>query len=486
VKPTHCKGQDSTTYQPPAAMSTDRLHRSRAPTNEDLKGAAGPALLHRLAAMAGFVFRDISGIDLGIDAQIELFAERKAQGSVLLQIKGTAQPRIDSDSCEIVNVHAPEVVLQYWLSLKAPVALIQVGLEEVVLYPKCLAYVATWVTAVDASWEALVPKGKAIGWERKAENAESGEESRRHVLRLSNPESLDDVRRFREWLLSVRGRGSSPHLAQRQSQRALDAAEFDVARSLVAPWHRQKEPWALIQMSRIARREGKWDPRRTEDVLKGIATDPDNVARSNALLEIGYSYLVAAMSQQVDEWAGAVSSTSQSAWQTAIEYLDRWLQEPLGDRENEYERTEYLLYAYQVALAMNVAGARSELDRVLQDWTEQTQPPSKQTDAVLYGNLRQALLTGEREAATKWMGHVWALFEGKTNETPRENRRSSQDFAAALLWRAWTLALEGDPGDRKTFEAAETAVGGVLWYPELRFWIEVARHAFPARFGKNS
>lgn len=103
---------------------------------------------------------------------------------------------------------------------------------------------------------------------------------------------------------------------------------------------------------------------------------------------------------------------------------------------------------------------------------------------MLYGNLRQALLTGDQKAAIKLMEYVWELFRAKPQDVLGANRRTAQDFAAALLWRAWTLALAGDPGDRSTFEAAETAIGGVLWYPELRFWVEAAKRAFPARFGR--
>ena len=322
--------------------------------------------------MAGFVYRDISGIDLGIDAQIELFEGRKAQGSVLLQIKGTAQPRISKGSCEIANVHAPDVVLRYWLALNAPVVLIQVGLEKVFLPPDVPAYVPKWITAVDVRWDSLVPRGRSVVWDRDAESGEHVEESQRCILRLASLESQDGVGRFRAWLLSVRRRGSSPQLAHRQSERALDAAEFDIARSLVAPWHKQHEPWAQIQMCRIARREGNWDPRRTEYELIDIALDPTSVDRSDALREIGYSHLVAAMRQQVDDWLAGIPSSDHSAWQKSVEYFGRWLQEPLSLRGTEHERTEYLLYAYQVALAMNVVGARSGLDRVVQLWTAQT------------------------------------------------------------------------------------------------------------------
>ena len=486
-------------------MSPDRSRVDRAPEREHLIGGVGPALLHRLAAGAGMVFRDISGIDLGIDAQIELFEGRKAQGSVLLQIKGTAQSRITRSSCRIENVHAPDTVLRYWLSLRAPVVLIQVGLEEVSLCPGVPAYFARWLTAVDVSWESLVPKGEVITWKRKAEKDEPKKESRRHVLRLVDLESPEDVQLFREWLLSVRGRSSSPNLAKLQAKRSLDAAEFELARSLVRPWHKSKEPWAQIQMCRIARREDKWDPCQTEKELKSIATGQKGVDRSDALKEIGYSYLVAATKQQIIDWRDNVSVSDHSSWKKGVEYLKRWVREPLCEPETEQqdqrprerrarrqcqqlERAEYLLYAYQVALAMNVEGARTELERVVQEWTEQTKNLSPQTDidAVANGNLRHALLTNDRAAAVKWMGKVWALFQSEPREAPGVNRRSAQDFAGALLWKAWTLALDEDPGARKTFEAAETAIGGVLWYPEMMFWVEAARRALPDRFPPTS
>ena len=61
--------------------------RARSAQENDIICDAGVALIHRLAGAAHFVFRQISGVDLGIDAIIEVFDYGKSLGYVLIQSK---------------------------------------------------------------------------------------------------------------------------------------------------------------------------------------------------------------------------------------------------------------------------------------------------------------------------------------------------------------------------------------------------------------
>lgn len=447
--------------------------RQRSPTLEGKTGAAGVALLHQLSSAAGFIFRDLGGIDLGIDAAVEIFHDGRTHGYVLLQIKCTgSRPRTHvNSSASIKKVVNATTLLSYWRSLHAPVLLVQTLLDSNAL--KKGLFIATDLYAVDASEESIEATGTTIKWKLNC-SAE---------LRLLDARSIDSLNEFKRFLIEVRSNedAGAEKNALWLSNRALDAADFEAARMAIETYVKKKRGWAIIQKCRIERREGKWKPEKTESALKGYASNQDLDEGRDALREIGYSYLVAAM----DSWCcsgdgRAAKIDAVASCTTALEKLTEWKNNVSG-----WDGPNYILYAQLVSQVMQRSAdttamheSAAELMYCLKDrLTKRGGKVPLKANMTLW---RYALVAGKCEIAEDWMHKAWKAFAHEARLPDEWKGRSPQQFADAMLLRSWTLARTNEQGARQLFEAAKTAINGVLQYRELEFWMRAASQDYPS------
>jgi hypothetical protein len=211
--------------------------------------------------------------------------------------------------------------------------------------------------------------------------------------------------------------------------------------------------------------------------LLAIASGVSDLDAADAKLEIGYSYLVAAMREQLAAWQSfSAVDRARQYWSKAVPYLRDWsngMDPPGGSDGNG---TQYLAYAYQVQHAMEADQTGQEALAVADQLTRslaRLDPPA--STAVTMCLWRQAVLAGEPAQSMSLMHQGWKLFERAEDSNLGHSTRSPQAFAGALLWRAWTLALNNNPGAEQLFVATNAAINGVLAYPEMRFWLHAAR-----------
>ncbi|MEW6369066.1 MAG: DUF4365 domain-containing protein [Acidobacteriota bacterium] len=87
----------------------------------DLIDRLGVAYVHRCAVETGFIWRELTGQDIGIDAAVELPATERPMGHILLQVK-TSAASFDRPGDKIA-FSARERHHEYWLLQRLPVVL---------------------------------------------------------------------------------------------------------------------------------------------------------------------------------------------------------------------------------------------------------------------------------------------------------------------------------------------------------------------------
>ena len=366
--------------------STELKRKSRAPSIRDSTGAAGIALIHQLAIASGFIFREPTGIDLGLDTQIEVFSEKKSRGYVLIQSKCTIGPRTSWKRVPVTNA---SVLLEYWRSMRSPVILIQSQLAK--HEGDHRVFQATRLRAIDISEESIEYTKDAILWDpEKAKSANT----------VSQWTTIESVLDFKNFLLNVSSRQeiAARHNAIWLSDSALDSSDFDAAAHAIDVYEKTYAAVSsvniAIQRCRILRRRGAWHPKNTKISLEHYLptkiapplTEKLTKEQCQVLQEIGYSFVVGALK----EWAmDHTTKIGREYLSEGLRYLAWWKESK--ETKDDCETFDYMLYGQQIEYVMN----RGSVDAMNETAEELTRAVTRNASGAAEASLslwRQALI----------------------------------------------------------------------------------------------
>lgn len=349
---------------------------------------------------------------------------------------------------------------------------------------------ATQWRAIDISEESIEDTATTIKWDiTKAINAKT-------VIDWKPAESILDFKKFILAVSQRQGQGAMKN-AIWLSNRALDGSDYDAAQNALDVYKKthknthdaKSEVSVVIQDCRIARRRGTWDPNETETLIVGAFTGQSVEDNSPAWLEIAYSYLVGALK----EWSIEGQSTDEAKTFVCkgLTYLNKWKSWKTNNGEsNDCAFSDYSLYGQQVKLIICdgvTEGFVEEMNKTAEQLivaVEKGGPGAAEATQSLW---RHALIVGNKNDATRWMDKAWTIYGMPKNNLPKiwKDDRSPQNFAAAMLWRSWTLKLLGKDGAKEIFDTAKIAIEGVISYPEIASWMRVVTEHFPDLLGNR-
>ena len=462
-------------------MQNDTGNKDRTVKENDKAEAAGIAMIYTLATAAGLVVRPIGGVDIGIDLVIEFLDDNGTQGYVLIQSKCySASMSTAQNSIEVKNA---ETMLDYWRSLQNPVVVIRSTLDAAAKEQGIM--VAKSLCVVDVSEPSLKATSATITWT----NTKAA--SNFTVLHINNTLLIEKIIEFRKFIKRCTGR---PHLslldlALVRADRALEGGDFAVAQQTIAPYVDDDAPEAVLFNCRTMRRQGPWDPRETDEALNRVLDRflLDLPKRIPVHLEIGYSYLVAAMR----DWCAVqerLTVADDSGYlkgycNKAMKSLQNWREAVTRDEKNgalkPWVVDNYFLYA---ACVQHVITG-SDIDNNCVDLIAHAAILPVDMDNALEANTglwTYWLLKSDTTEAEGYMSKVWKMFGPDGKHLDEGRQRSPQSYVGAMILCAWTLALNSESrGEaRGYFQAAATGIRGVILYPEIQFWMRIALNRF--------
>jgi hypothetical protein len=460
---------------------------------------AAVSFIRSLVTSCGLVPREITGPDLGIDMLIEDPTLRgqdnqdEAARFILAQIKGTVQEQWKYS----IRVEKAREHFKYWRSCAIPVVLIQVKVNckedtKEPWYPHGTCAIGVFIT------KELKRKKSTVSWR------DCGNIVEMHPITMKNPKK--SAKMFHEFIENTRTKKfpSWTQALERAIEELLNAGDHRGALTLLAP---HTHPDAIVLSQKVWRRtvnsKKKWDQKSRERTRKltKIGTDKkfSRETRSKAYRELAYGNIHSGLKCGISKGLALKRFTTANKKRINIVKMDKHLK-----HEELWECLNHGLYA----------------DLML-DWMQRSWPVpfrdiaglarrasnlfacAKEDHFARADGLFTAwrtwlfLADGDVRRQEKWLSYardaerlLGELFAKRGSPhvrqrlrqhggnsagriVSRENMLNPQSYADFLLMKSFAHVIAGHHEKASTlFGAAERALHGFMWYPELEPWLK--------------